>query len=183
MIKEQLKKIEIGAVIKQDTSENQVRSIYLGIGSNLGNKKSNIEKAKFQLFKKDIKILKCSSYYESPSWPDPSMPKFLNIVLEISTNLNPFKLLNTCKEIEIKLGRKKSAKNSPRECDIDIIDYNNKKTNGYITLPHPNMHTRNFVLFPLFEINKAWKHPIFKHDIKSLIMSLPNSDIRSIKQI
>ena len=78
---------------------------------------------------------------------------------------------------------KKSFKNSPRECDIDILDYDNKKTNEQIILPHPRMHKRSFVLLPLFEINKAWKHPLKKRDIKSLISTLSNRDIRSIKQI
>ena len=168
---------------KLGTSENQVKSIYLGIGSNLGNKKNNIEKAKFELIKKNIKIIKFSSYYESLSWPDPHKPKFLNIVLEINTNLKPFKLLNSCKEIEVKLGRKKRTKYSPRECDIDILDYNKVKKSGEVILPHPRMHERNFVLFPLFEINNAWKHPLLNYDIKKLILSLPNKDITSIKQI
>ena len=163
--------------------ENPVKSIYLGIGSNLGNRKKNIEKAKFQLIKNNIKILKSSNYYESMSWPDPRKPKFLNIALEISTFLDPFSLLKTCKIIEKKLGRKKGFKNSPRECDIDILDYNNRKTKEKIILPHPRMHKRNFVLFPLFEINKAWKHPLKKQDIKTLISRLSNRDIRSIKQI
>ena len=111
-------------MIKQDTSENQVKSIYLGIGSNLGDKKKNIEKAKFELIKENIKIIKSSNYYESLSWPNSNNPKFLNIVLQIETNLTPLNLMKKCKEIEINLGRVKSTKNSPRICDIDIIDYN-----------------------------------------------------------
>ena len=170
-------------MIKQDTSENQVKSIYLGIGSNLGDKKKNIEKAKFELIKENIKIIKSSNYYESLSWPNPNNPKFLNIVLQIETNLTPFNLMKKCKEIEINLGRVKSIKNSPRICDIDIIDYNKVIENSNIILPHPRMHSRNFVLLPLFEINKDWKHPILKLHIKNLILSLPNRDIRSIKQI
>ena len=170
-------------MIKQDTSENQVRSIYLGIGSNLGNKINNIEKAKFHLIQNKIEILKSSSFYESLSWPNPNNPKFLNIVIKIRTNLSALKLLQICKKIETNLGRKKTLKNSPRECDIDIIDYNNKKINSMINLPHPRMHKRNFVLIPLFEINRAWIHPVLKLDIKSLIFSLSNRDIRSIKQI
>ena len=170
-------------MINQDTLENQANSIYLGIGSNLGNKKDNIEKAKYELTKKNILILKSSSYYETLSWPNPNNPKFINIVLKVSTNLNPIELIKKCKEIETYLGRKKSVKNSPRECDIDIIDYNNIVVNNKITLPHPRMHTRNFVLIPLFEINKDWIHPFSKRHIKRLILSLPNSDIRSIKQI
>ena len=80
-------------MIKQDTSENQVNSIYLGIGSNLGNKKLNIEKAKFELIQNNINILKSSSYFKSSSWPDAKKPKFLNIVIKVSTNLKPINLL------------------------------------------------------------------------------------------
>ena len=76
-------------MIKQDISENRVKSIYLGIGSNLGNKKHNIEIAKFQLSQNEVTILKTSSYYETPSWPNPNHPKFLNIVIEVDSNLNP----------------------------------------------------------------------------------------------
>ena len=170
-------------MIRQDILENPVESIYLGIGSNLGNRKEYIEKAKFELEKKKIKILKSSSFYESFSWPDSKNPKFMNIIIEIKTDYTVTKLLKNCKEIEKKLGRKKSPKNSPRVCDIDIIDYNKKVMNGSIILPHPRMHSRNFVLLPLFEINKHWFHPISKFHIKNLILSLPNRDITSIKQI
>jgi len=170
-------------VIKRDISEKQVRFIYLGIGSNLGNKKKNIEKAKFELSEKNIKILQSSNYYESISWPNHKNPKFLNIVIEIKTSLKPLELLILCKKIEKNLGRKKSIRNSPRICDIDILDFNKMCLNQNITLPHPRMHNRNFVLFPLFDINKDWVHPISKKHIKRLILSLPNRDIRSIKQI
>ena len=170
-------------MIRQDTSENQAKPIYIGIGSNLGNKRKNIEDTKFHLIKNKISILESSSYYESLSWPDPNNPKFLNIVLEITTNFNSLELIQKCKEIEKKLGRKKLPKNSPRECDIDLIDFRGKKIAGDLILPHPRMHNRNFVLLPLFEINKDWKHPILKVNIKNLISSLSNSDIRSIKQI
>ena len=170
-------------MIRQDILENQVRSIYLGIGSNLGNKKKNIEKAKFDLLENNIRILRSSDYYESLSWPNPQNPKFLNIVLEVRTSLKPLELLSVCKKIEKKLGRKKSVRNSPRMCDIDILDYNKRSINNDIILPHPRMHKRNFVLLPLFEINKDWVHPVLKNHIKGLILSLSSRDIRSIKQI
>ena len=163
--------------------ENQVREVYLGIGSNLGNRRRNIEKAKFKLIQNNIKITQLSNFYESLSWTNSKNPKFLNIVLKVLTNLTPSELLKICKEIETYLGRKKGVKNSPRECDIDILDYQNWKIREKVILPHPRMQTRNFVLLPLFELNKAWKHPILKHDIKKLILLLSNRDIRSIKQI
>ena len=87
-------------MIKQDILENQVKFVYLAIGSNLGNKKNNIEKAKFMLIQNNIKILLSSNYYETLSWPNPKNPKFLNIVLKISTYFKPLDLLKRCKKIE-----------------------------------------------------------------------------------
>ena len=93
--------------------ENQVKKVFLGVGSNLGNRQKNIELSKIALTNSGIKILKSSSFYESLSWPDPKKPKFLNIVLEIETTIYPVSLLKICKKIEKFLGRKKSKKNSP----------------------------------------------------------------------
>ena len=164
-------------------SEKLVNNVFIGIGSNLGNRRSNIEKAKFYLNENKIKFIGISHYYETPSWPDPKKPKFLNIVLKVSCKNDPIYLLKICKKIEKKLGRKKSIKNSPRTCDIDIIDFNGMVSNKLLTLPHKLMHKRNFVLFPLLDIEKHWQHPIMKVDVKRLIFLLPNKDIRSIKQI
>ena len=91
-----------------------------------------------------------------------------------------------CKLIELNLGRIRTKKNSPRTCDIDIIDYNNRilvMQNNELILPHTRMNRRNFVLLPLFEIEKSWKHPKSKINIVELINSLPIKDLRSIKQI
>ena len=117
------------------------------------------------------------------SWPDNNNPKFYNVVVKVLTKLSPFELISVCKTIETSLGRKKRLRNAPRECDIDIIDFNRRKMKGELNLPHSRMHKRNFVLFPLFEIDKNWKHPVSKHSIKKLLLSLKNRDIRSIKQI
>ena len=170
-------------MIKLDTLENQANNVFIAIGSNLGNRKLNIEKAKFYLNQNKIQFINISNYYETPSWPDSRKPKFLNVVLKISCDYDSIVLLKICKQIEIKLGRKKNTRNSPRTCDIDIIDFNGMISNKGITLPHQLMHKRNFVLFPLFEIEKNWTHPIFNIDVKKLIFLLPNKDIRSIKQI
>ena len=170
-------------MIKQGISENQVKLVYLGIGSNLGNKFLNIEKAKSYLYENNIQLINSSSYYDTPSWPNPRFPKFINIIVKIRTKLDYLELFYICKKIETKLGRKNSPKNSPRICDIDIIDFDNKIIKKEIQIPHKLMHIRNFVLFPLFEIDKNWKHPVLKKNIKKLIFSLPIKDIRSIKQI
>ena len=170
-------------MINQDILEKQVKIAYLSIGSNLGNRIENIEKAKFELVEKGVFIIRSSKYYETLSWPDAGKPKFYNIVLKIKTKLGKIELLRICKEIEKFLGRKNTPKNSPRECDIDILDYGKLSFNNGINLPHPRMHVRNFVLFPLFEVDSNWRHPVSKQHIKTLIFSLSNRDISSIKQI
>ena len=77
----------------QDTSENQVKIVYLAIGSNLGSKVINIEKAKLLLLTNNIKIIKCSNYYETYSWPNKKFPKFLNIIIKTETKLNLHNLI------------------------------------------------------------------------------------------
>ena len=171
---------------KQDISENLANLAYLAIGSNLGSKIRNTEITKFELEKYKIKILKSSSNYISESWPDPSMPNYINIIIKIKTSLTPLELLKICNLIELKLGRVRGKKNAPRTCDIDIIDYDKKilnEKNSQLILPHPQMSKRNFVLLPLFEVDKSWKHPQSKINIVNLINSLPVKDLRSIKQI
>ncbi len=172
---------------KLDILEKQAKIAYLAIGSNLGDKKFNIEFAKFKLQNKFISIVKSSSNYETNSWPDSSKPKFVNAVVEVKTTLSPVNLLKACQKIELELGRKRFKKNGPRKCDIDIIDYDQKimKLNGstILNLPHPRIKNRNFVLFPLFEIAKNWKHPVNKVDIAILISFLKEENLRAIKKI
>ena len=174
-------------MIKQDILENQVKIVYLGIGSNLGNRINNINKAKAKLESQKIKVIKSSSNYESLAWPNIKDPKFINVVIKVETLLMPEELLKKCNKIEKELGRIRAFKNEPRTCDIDIIDFDNKVfksiNKNYLNLPHPELTKRNFVLLPLFEVDKSWKHPKSKISIVNLINSLPVKDLRSINQI
>ena len=151
--------------------------IFLGIGSNLnskfGNRFSNIKKTVDLILHEKIKIKKISNFYETPSYPDINNPKFINIVIEIESNLNPESLLKKIFFVEKKMERKRNFKNEPRTCDIDIIDFDGiviSKKN--INLPHPKSHERNFVLFPLREICPMWIHPIMNKKIDVLIEDL-----------
>ena len=168
-------------------SEKLAKIAFLGIGSNLGDKKRNIELAKSKLEKNNITITKVSKNYETLSWPDKKKPKFVNIVLKIKTSLSPKDLMKKCLYIEKELGRLRNNKNEPRTCDIDIIDYDKKIVKGAksqsLTIPHPKMHKRNFVLLPLFEIAKTWIHPLKKVSIKDLINALDPEDLITIKLI
>ena len=167
--------------------EKLAKKTYLGLGSNLGNKKKNIEFAKFLLQQNSkFRILKISSFYKTKSYPNYKDPFFLNIVIEGETTLKPLDLFVFVKEIELKLGRKKTFKNAPRECDIDILDYDQKvfkikNNNDFIYIPHPRLHQRNFVLLPLFEISKTWIYPKKNKKISDLLNSLGSNNLRTIK--
>ena len=171
---------------KQDILGIQVNLAYLALGSNLGDKKNNLNKCIDLIQKEGVFIKKASKFYSTKSWPNENFPNFINSVILIETKLNLEQLFLKIKRIEKKLGRTKSKRNYPRVCDIDIIDYHQKKVklNSYkLEIPHPRMHLRNFVLLPLYEINKSWIHPIKKKNIKNLINSLNIQDLTAIKQI
>ncbi len=173
-------------MIKQDILEKQVKYTYLAIGSNLGNKKKNIEDAKQLLTKNKVSIKDSSSYYETPSWPNRNFPNFINVVIKIKTELSLNNLFNLSKKIEKQIGRKKSLRNYPRICDIDIIDFKGlclrTASNVHIIeTPHPRMLHRNFVIFPLFEVNNSWIHPKTKQDLYNIISKFKNIDFSDIR--
>ena len=164
----------------------------LGLGSNLpssfGDRFENLNLAVSYLKLYKIKIIKKSSFYETPSYPDIKNPKFINIVVKVSTYLSPEDLASVLIRVEKKLERKRKKKNEPRTCDIDIIDYNGKIVNfsykGLIfRVPHEKLIYRNFVLFPLQEIASNWIHPKTKEKISTLIEKLPEEDRKSILKI
>jgi 2-amino-4-hydroxy-6-hydroxymethyldihydropteridine diphosphokinase len=151
--------------------------IHLNIGSNLdskfGTKFDNILIALNFLIESRVTIKKVSNFYETPSYPNQNFPKFINVGLTINFNNGFLDLLKKIKLIEKKLGRIRAKKNEPRIIDIDIIDFNGEiiGTNELI-LPHPKCHLRNFVLFPIFQIDPNWSHPILKKKAQFLINSL-----------
>ena len=154
--------------------------IHLNIGSNLnsnfGNRFQNISIAVDLLSKLEIKIIKISNFYETPSYPNKNLPKFINIAAMIETKLEYKHLLKETLKIENKLGRSKSKKNDPRTCDIDIVDFKGLVIKEKeIILPHPRCHLRNFVLYPILEIDPNWRHPFLKKNVDFLINQLSQS--------
>ena len=128
--------------------------VYLAIGSNLGDRKENIETALSLLTENNISILQRSNIAETiPVGGPPDQGKFLNGVCKVETILRPQELLDLLKVIEFKLGRKKTARNSPRPIDLDILLYDQiKYQTSQLTIPHPRMLERDFVMDPLREI-------------------------------
>ena len=162
--------------------------IYLNIGSNLpstnGGREDNIKKAIKYLEELDLNLIKISSVYETPSYPNKSDPKFLNLCVKLTTKLKPSDFLYKIKEIELKLGRIRSKKNEPRTCDIDIIDYNGEIIkNDSLKIPHPKSHLRNFVIYPLKEIEPEWIHPIYKKKIDKFFINLDKNSHNEITRL
>ena len=129
--------------------------VYLGIGSNLGNRRDNIKQAVKQInLLKNTRVLKISNLISTdPLGGPPNQPEFLNAALKINTTLSPVTLLKKLKIIEKSLGRVKTVRNGPRTIDLDILLYADKIIrNKYLTIPHRAMFKRNFVIESLSEI-------------------------------
>jgi 2-amino-4-hydroxy-6-hydroxymethyldihydropteridine diphosphokinase len=166
--------------------------IFLGLGSNLpskyGDRFANINLAISCLDGYGIKVIKKSSFYETPSYPNNENPKFINAIILVETTLPPVDLMSVLIFIEKKLERKRGKKNDPRTCDIDIIDYNSeilnlRYNNLELTVPHKELTSRNFILFPLQEISPTWKHPKTKEIVSVLLQKLSEEDKNSILKI
>tara|TARA_Y100000768_G_scaffold273202_1_gene209130 strand:- start:549 stop:1064 length:516 start_codon:yes stop_codon:yes gene_type:complete len=151
--------------------------IHINIGSNLqsnvGSRFDNITLSVKLLQESKIKINKISNFFETPSYPNKQLPKFLNIGLLVDFDKDFNQMFQIIKLIEKKLGRIKSKKNDPRIIDIDIIDFHGiiNETKDLI-LPHPRCHLRNFVLYPILQIDPEWSHPVLKKKAQFLINKL-----------
>lgn len=145
---------------------------YLSLGSNIGNRLDYLRKS-VQLLQKtgSIRVNKVSSIYETDPVGYVDQAAFLNIVVEIQTQLTPHELLKKCNEIEEELGRTREVRWGPRTVDLDILLYNeeNVKTENLI-IPHPRMTERGFVLVPLVELNPDLVEPLTKHSLLKLAL-------------
>lgn len=154
-------------------------TVYIGIGSNLGKRRYNCEKAIKKIKEKGIVVKKISSMYETKPWGLKEQPLFINMVVEIETKINPEELLKMLKEIEVEMGRKETLRWGPRIIDLDILLYNNEIIDQEdLKIPHPFLHQRDFVLLPLSEIAPDLIHPVLKKTIKQLREELLAQDIK-----
>jgi 2-amino-4-hydroxy-6-hydroxymethyldihydropteridine diphosphokinase len=144
--------------------------VYIGLGSNLGNREKNCEKAIQLLMENGASVSKRSSMFETEPWGIGDQPKFINMVVEIETGLEPEKLLGILKKIERDAGRKPSKRWGPRVIDLDILLYEDLIVKSpELEIPHPGINEREFVLKPLLEIAPDKIHPLLKKSIKDLL--------------
>ncbi|GAB4347984.1 MAG: 2-amino-4-hydroxy-6-hydroxymethyldihydropteridine diphosphokinase [Candidatus Abyssubacteria bacterium] len=134
---------------------------YLGCGSNVGDREANINRALVELVRSGACVLRrVSAMYETSPVGYEAQPDFLNLAAEVETDLRPHELFALVKEVESRVGRKKTFKWGPRAIDIDILLYGDKRVmEDNLEIPHPEMHRRAFVLVPLAEIAPEARHP------------------------
>ncbi len=148
---------------------------YLSLGSNLGDRAANLLRAISALVNGGLQLVAASSIYETDPVDYPDQPKFLNQVIAVTApNLEPYALLKFCLEVETTLGRERTIPRGARTIDIDLLMLGDFVLDGEcagvnLTLPHPRMHLRRFVLQPLAEIAPQTLHPLLGQSIKQLL--------------
>jgi 2-amino-4-hydroxy-6-hydroxymethyldihydropteridine diphosphokinase len=154
--------------------------VYLALGSNLGNREENLKQAIASLPPQMV-VKEKSHVYETPPWGYEDQQRFLNQVVKTQTYLQPEQLLKHIKRLEVALGRKATFRNGPREIDIDILMYDDLVLNTPIlTLPHPHMHERGFVLLPMMDIAPDLVHPLTRKSVREMLIAC---NLGGIKQV
>ncbi len=155
-----------------------VNTVFLITGGNIGERKENLQRASNLVSERIGTIEKCSAVYETEPWGNIDQPSFYNQVLVVKTNMTAQEVLDSILKIEEEMGRKRTVKNAARIIDIDILFFNDEIVNEQnLTIPHPHIRERRFVLLPLKEVSPEMIHPVFKKSIIDLL-SLTNDELK-----
>jgi len=149
-------------------------TVYLGLGSNLGDRKENLNKA-IDYLSQRIRITMKSSVYDTEAMENREQPRFLNMVCQAKTILKPQDLLVLVKAIERKMGRQPNSHNAPRTIDIDILFYGDEVIDTTeLTVPHSSLPNRAFALVPMAEIAPNLVHPVSKKTMETMMKEIKN---------
>ncbi len=158
-------------------------TVFLALGTNLGDRVENL-RAALQALTKVVAIDQVSPIYETPPWGVTDQPAFLNMVLRAETDLDPLALLNRLKDLEVRLGRKPSFRYGPRLIDLDILFYGQQVVAlDNLSIPHPRLPERAFVLVPLAAIAPDLQHPTLHQTVSELLSAVDASEIRPFEAV
>jgi 2-amino-4-hydroxy-6-hydroxymethyldihydropteridine diphosphokinase len=158
-----------------------MKTAYLGLGSNIGNREKNLAAVLDHLAAADIRISRVSSIYETEPMGLAAQRWFLNMVAEVETDLFPMQLLTRTLKIERSLGRVRTIPNGPRIIDIDILLYSKAVVHSAaLEIPHPRMGERRFVLVPLAELAPDLRHPVTHRSIRQMLDEAPSQAVRRL---
>jgi len=147
--------------------------VYIGIGSNLGDRQGNCRRSVEFLRQRGVRVLKESSLYETRPWGVEGQPDFINMAVEAGTDIPPQEFLALLKSIEKDMGREEGIRWGPRLIDLDILLYDGLVLDAPgLKVPHPLMHLRGFVLEPLAEIAPDLVHPVLGKPIREIALAL-----------
>lgn len=157
---------------------------YLSLGSNLGDRRGYLREAVRRLATPEVVLRRLSSVYETEPQDLPDQPWFLNLVVELDTSLCPRDLLAHIRGIENSLGRVREIPKGPRTLDIDILLYGDVVVDtAELTLPHPRMASRRFVLEPLAELCAELRHPVLERSVRELLAELQGQRVRPVGRL
>ncbi len=149
---------------------NPLKRVYLSLGSNLGDRVAHIRRALEMLASRGLEIRRLSSFYKTEPVDFRPQPWFVNCVAEVGTELMPFELLKTLKSVERTLGRRSGVSKGPRPIDLDILFYENVALrSSVLTIPHPRLGERRFVLVPLRELAAHALHPVTQRSVLEML--------------
>jgi 2-amino-4-hydroxy-6-hydroxymethyldihydropteridine diphosphokinase len=163
-----------------------IDKIFLALGSNIGDRITNIKSAVNEINQNEkCRVLRSSAVYETTPYGNVEQPNFLNAVIEIETVLGFFELFSFIKSVEKRVGRSQSdTKWGPREIDIDIIFYNEFIYDGEnLSVPHKEYSKRDFVLYPLLEMAPTFKHPVLRKRLAEINFEIPEKHIINKLQV
>ena len=159
-----------------------MKTAFLGLGSNLGDREANLREAVQRLEAAEIRVLRRSSLYETAPQDLLDQPWFLNAVVEVETSLFPLQLLARIRQIERDMGRRRITPKGPRNIDIDILFYGRTViATAELEVPHPRMAQRRFVLEPLAEIAPDFRDPLTGKTANEMLAALEPQGVRRLE--
>lgn len=158
-----------------------MKTIYLGLGSNVGDRQANLDAAIERMAAPDLRVLRISPPYETEPVDYTAQRWFQNLVVEAETTLFPLQLLARLQKIERALGRVRTVPKGPRTIDIDILFYAaTVMRSEKLEIPHPRLHERRFVLAPLADLAPNLRHPLLHRTVRELLDAAPQQAVRKI---